>query len=98
MEELRLIANPYHLKCQKEDDNYINDIKEVKVKPTLDEYLNHKYKDIYLSDLNRKEITIIIDNYINELIHLRTINDIINSIIEKVIENSDKFDFCLPFD
>ncbi len=97
MEELKLIANPHQLKSQKED-NYIVNNENIIKNITLDDYLKDKYREVYLSELNKKQISEIIDNYINELIDLRTINDIINSVIEKVIENSDKFDFCLPFD
>ncbi len=97
MEELKLIANPHQLKSQKED-NYIVNNENIIKSITLDDYLKDKYREVYLSELNKKQISEIIDNYINELIDLRTINDIINSVIEKVIENSDKFDFCLPFD
>ena len=97
MEELKLIANPHQLKSQKED-NYIVNNENIIKSITLDDYLKDKYREVYLSELNKKQISEIIDNYINELIDLRTITDIINSVIEKVIENSDKFDFCLPFD
>ena len=97
MEELKLIANPHQLKSQKED-NYIVNNENIVKNITLDDFLKDKYREVYLSELNKKQISEIIDDYINELIDLRTINDIINSVIEKAIENSDKFDFCLPFD
>lgn len=94
--DLRLIANPIHLKNEKIQ-------KEVKMNQNntdskLNDFLNEKYPKVYLSELNFEEITKSIDTYINELLIQRVVNETINAIVDDVIENSDKFDFCLPFD
>jgi len=97
MECARLIANPYHLKYEKEDDIEEN-ICNIPKKISLADYLNDNYKDIYLSNYNIKCINKIINSYIQEISNLRIINSVLDNIIDKVIETSDKFDFCLPFD
>jgi len=94
--DLRLIANPIHLKNEKlqqgvKMNQNNNDSK-------LNEFLNGKYPKVYLSELNLEEITKSIDTYINKLLIQRVVNETINTMIDDVIENSDKFDFCLPFD
>ena len=94
IDELRLIANPMHLgkviviKHPKED-NILQKLKEV---------LELSYSDVFLSDLNILEIKELIDIYMNNIIIQRVVNDVLNKTIDKVIEDSDKFDFCLPFD
>ena len=52
MESARLIANPYHLRCEKEDTTEKNNISLKKI--TLVDYLNDNYEDIYLSNHNIK--------------------------------------------
>jgi len=96
MESARLIANPYHLRCEKEDITEKYNIRSKKI--ALADYLNDNYKDIYLSNHNIKCIHNMIYTYINEITNLRIINSVIDNIIKEIIENSDKFDFCLPFD
>ena len=94
LSELRLIANPIHLvpeKIQKKEEKINTNIK-------LNEFLYKKYPKVYLSDINFKEITKVIDTYINDLLIQRIVNETINVMIDDIIENSDKFDFCLPFD
>jgi len=93
-----MIANPYHLKCENQNTN--NQEKNIILikKISLEDYLNNNYKDIYLSNYNIKCIDNMIHSYVNEISNLRIINSVIDNIITKVIENSDKFDFCLPFD
>ena len=92
-EDLRLIANPYHLsdvkviKKEKKRNNYSENLKNT---------LIIKYPNIYLSELNLSEITDIIDNYINDIKISRLIDEILNKLIEEVIEEN-KFDFCIPF-
>tara|TARA_B110000046_G_C12704549_1_gene277985 strand:+ start:202 stop:498 length:297 start_codon:yes stop_codon:yes gene_type:complete len=98
MEELRLIANPVHLgktEIIKKPDlkNKINESDKLK------EILQLFYSNLYFSDVNIEEIRIIIHNYIYEnIIVKRLVDDVIQDIITEVIESSDKFDFCLPFD
>ena len=94
LSELRLIANPIHLvpeKIQKKEEKINTNIK-------LNEFLYKKYPKVYLSDINFKEIYKVIDTYINDLLIQRIVNETINTMIDDIIENSDKFDFCLPFD
>lgn len=98
MECVRLIANPQHLKYE-DDDNIKEDKTNIKSKKiSLSDYLNDNYKDIYLSEHNIKSINTMINYHIKEINNLRIINSVLDNVIEKVIENSDKFDFCLPFD
>ena len=98
MECVRLIANPQHLKYE-DDDNINEDKSNIKSKKiSLADYLNDNYKDIYLSEHNIKSINTIINYHIKEINNLRIINSVLDNVIEKVIENSYKFDFCLPFD
>jgi len=93
--ELRLIANPVHLisetghKCKN---------KHIDSNSKLSEFLNKKYQNVYLSDLNLKEIAKLIDIYIDDLLIQRIVNECITKLIEDIIENNDKFDFCLPFE
>tara|TARA_E500000178_G_scaffold355346_1_gene427635 strand:- start:68 stop:349 length:282 start_codon:yes stop_codon:yes gene_type:complete len=93
-----MIANPYHLKCENQNTN--NQEKNIILikKISLEDYLNNNYKDVYLSNYNIKCIDNMIHSYVNEIANLRIINSVLDNIINKVIENSDKFDFCLPFD
>jgi len=99
MEALRLIANPIHLICEKQKhvDNATYNQKE-DFNSNIKEILNDKYKKVYLSDLNYKEIIILVDNYIDNILIQRIVNDCLTKLIEDTIDNSDKFDFCLPFD
>ena len=95
LDELRLIANPIHLVSEKnkmalKKPTYSGD----KLKLILDE----KYKNVYLSDLNFKEIFMLIDTYIDDILIKRIVDDCVSKLIDDTIENSDKFDFCLPFD
>ena len=93
--ELRLIANPNHLRNEKIQDK---EKKTIDMNPKLSDYLHKKYTNVYLSELNFKEIVKLIDTYINNLLIRRIVNETITTIIDDIIENSDKFDFCLPFD
>ena len=93
LSELRLIANPIHLVPEKIHKN-----EPIAKNPKLSDYLCNKYPNVYLSDINFKEITKLIDTYINELLIQRIVNECITNIINDIIEKSDKFDFCLPFD
>ena len=44
------------------------------------------------------KISKLINDYIDDLLIQRIVNECITNIIDDIIENSDKFDFCLPFD
>jgi len=94
--ELRLIANPIHLK----NENINKETKIIKnnTDSKLYEFLNEKYHKVYLSELNFKEIIKTVDTYIDDILIQRIVNECINEIINDIIEKSDKFDFCLPFD
>ena len=94
--ELRLIANPVHLVAEKIQGKAISKKTNTDIK--LNEFLNDKYPKVYLSELNLKEIIRLIDTYIDDILTRRIVNECINNIIDDIIENSDKFDFCLPFD
>jgi|TARA_B110000881_G_C18169314_1_gene314585 hypothetical protein len=94
--ELRLIANPIHLKNEKIKKETKKNKNNTDRK--LQEFLNEKYLKVYLSELNFKEIITSIDTYINDILIQRIVNESINNIIDDIIENSTKFDFCLPFD
>ena len=98
MECLRLIANPAHLLPEKQTatDAPLKPKHNYDVK--LREIINEKYKSVYLSDLNFKEIVKLMDDYIDEILTHRAVSECLTTIIDNVIENSDKFDFCLPFD
>jgi len=100
MECLRLIANPIHLinEKKKKEQQLIPCNPKVDFNSNLREIINEKYKKVYLSDLNFKEIILIVDNYIDDILIHRIISDCITNIIDNILENSDKFDFCLPFD
>tara|TARA_B110000285_G_scaffold12933_1_gene12833 strand:- start:977 stop:1270 length:294 start_codon:yes stop_codon:yes gene_type:complete len=97
MECLRLIANPVHLLPEKKT---ITENTPLKLKSDLNlrGIINEKYKNVYLSDLNLKDIVKLIDDYIDDILTQRAVSDCLATIIDNVIENSDKFDFCLPFD
>ena len=93
--ELRLIANPNHLRNEK-----IQKIGErrIDINSILNDFLNKKYSNVYLSEKNIKGICKLIDTYIDDLLIQRIVNECITHMIDDIIENSDKFDFCLPFD
>ena len=93
LSELRLIANPIHLIPEK-----INKIEKIDTDSKLNEFLGKMYPNVYLSDIIIKEISKLINDYINDLLIQRIVNECITNIIDDIIENSDKFDFCLPFD
>ena len=97
MECLRLIANPAHLLPEKQTPTDTPK-PELNYDVNLREIINEKYKTVYLSDLNFKEIVKLIDDYIDEILTHRAVSECLTTIIDNVIENSDKFDFCLPFD
>jgi len=95
MEDLRLIANPAHLR-------------EIEVKVTRKKYspkhedqlydiIRARYDNIYLSPHTIKHIGKMIDGEIEEVIEARRINNCMEYILTEVIEQN-KFDFCLPFD
>ena len=94
MDELRLIANPIHLLSSKKEHKN----PDIDLTKSVNDSLTTKYKNIYLSDFNFKEIHILIDDYIDDILIQRIVNDCVTELIEKTIETSDKFDFCLPFD
>lgn len=91
--DLRLIANPLHLQ-----------VKVVKAKTKTIDFINIlkntisiKYPNFYLSDDNLKDISVSIDNHIKNIKIIRIIDNLLNEIIERIIEEN-KFDFYLPFD
>ena len=94
LSELRLIANPIHLVPEKMKTNN----KKINTDIQLNEFLNEKYPNVYLSDKNIKGISKLINHYIDDILIQRIVNECINNIIDDIIETSDKFDFCLPFD
>mgnify|MGYP006106804785 CR=1 FL=1 len=94
MEDLRLIANPAHLreievtvtkKCHKQSKDKLYDL------------LRDRYDNIYLSCHTIKHIGEMIDNEIEDIIETRCVNNCMEYILTEVIEQN-KFDFCLPFD
>ena len=93
-EDLRLIANPHHLSNVKVVKN---DIKKVDYNDILKNTLSIQYPTIYLSDNNLNDIRDMIDNYIKDINANRIVDNLLNELIEKVVEEN-KFDFCLPFD
>ena len=93
-DELRLIANPIHLGNIKINKH----IERIVFSDKLKETLEINYSDVFLSELNIIEISKLIDDYIDNLIIERVVTGVLNEVIFEVIENSDKFDFCLPFD
>ena len=93
--DLRLIANPIHLVPEKIQGN---ETKRTNTDIKLNEFLNDKYPDVYLSEVNIKCISKLIHDYIDDLLIQRIVNETITTIIDNIIETSDKFDFCLPFD
>ena len=92
MEELRLIANPQLLSNNKQ----IKITKDIDFIDKLQNLLRDHY-NIYLSEKSIEKIQIKIDNEINEIKIERIINECLENLIKKVIEEN-KFDFCLPFD
>ena len=99
MECLRLIANPVHLISEsKSSKNQPHQTHQPDFNSNFRGIINEKYKNVYLSDLNLKDIVKLIDDYIDDILTKRVVSDCLATIIDNVIEKSDKFDFCLPFD
>tara|TARA_B100001248_G_scaffold238954_1_gene203902 strand:- start:1142 stop:1426 length:285 start_codon:yes stop_codon:yes gene_type:complete len=94
MDNYRILANPSLLA----DEKVVNI--QISFRDKLRGIISHEYNELYIPEDTYNKIINSIHFHINDLVANQIINETINIIIERVIEEhkDKKFDFFIPFD